>query len=155
MMTRQEMEARRLAAARGLTGDSRELTEKHGISRTTLCRWRRALRKGGIDALRLRRSPGRTRKVSRADLVAFLREMHQDRTPLGEEMVEAVKAKFGVRYDVNHLTKTVRVEGIRGTLRRRRSGAQIPTEAGRYVGQPMGHVEDSHSPASAGFRVAV
>src|SRR5215470_5392315 len=66
ILTRDEMESRRLMAAqdlqRGLTQS--QVARKFGVSRTTASRWHRALNGRGVEALRKRRAPGRPSRLT-------------------------------------------------------------------------------------------
>src|SRR5690242_8889120 len=65
ILTRDEMESRRLQAAqdlqRGLSQS--QVARKFGVSRTTASRWCRALTGNGIEGLRKRRAPGRPSRL--------------------------------------------------------------------------------------------
>src|ERR1043165_6848364 len=66
ILTRDEMESRRLMAAQDLqTGLSQsKVARKFGVSRTTASRWHRALNGTGVEALRKRRAPGRPSRLT-------------------------------------------------------------------------------------------
>src|SRR6478672_3694043 len=70
ILTRDEMESRRLLAAddlqRGLSQS--QVARKFGVSRTTASRWHRALTGNGVEALRKRRAPGRPSRLSSEQL---------------------------------------------------------------------------------------
>src|SRR6202008_1323729 len=78
ILTRDEMESRRLMAAQDLqTGLSQsQVARKFGVSRTTASRWNRALSGRGVEALRKRRAPGRPSRLS-ADQKAGVAEIYQ------------------------------------------------------------------------------
>src|SRR5438067_9030866 len=65
ILTRDEMENRRLEAAqdlqRGLSQS--QVARKFGVSRTTASRWCRALNGNGMEGLRKRRAPGRPSRL--------------------------------------------------------------------------------------------
>src|ERR1051325_11069427 len=77
VLTRDEMESRRLLAAQDLqTGLSQSLVaRKFGVSRTTASRWHRALNGKGVESLRKRRAPGRPSRLS-ADQLAGVNEIY-------------------------------------------------------------------------------
>src|SRR5437667_3204660 len=66
LLSRDEMESRRLLAAQDLqTGLSQsQVARKFGVSRTTASRWNRALSGKGVEALRKRRAPGRPSRLT-------------------------------------------------------------------------------------------
>src|ERR1700689_5435351 len=61
ILTRDEMESRRLLAAQDLQGglSQSQVARKFGVSRTTASRWYRSLNGRGMESLRKRRAPGR------------------------------------------------------------------------------------------------
>src|SRR5580692_6199209 len=78
ILTRDEMESRRLLAAddlqRGLSQS--QVARKFGVSRTTASRWHRALNGRGVEALRKRRAPGRPSRLS-VDQLHLVAEVYQ------------------------------------------------------------------------------
>src|SRR5262249_21237570 len=66
ILTRDEMESRRLLAAQDLQlgFTQSQVARKFGVSRTTASRWHRSLRRKGVEALRKRRAPGRPCRLS-------------------------------------------------------------------------------------------
>src|SRR5437016_11160855 len=77
ILTRDEMESRRLLAAQDLqTGlPQSQVARKFGVSRTTASRWNRALSGTGVESLRKRRAPGRPSRLS-ADQLADMRTVY-------------------------------------------------------------------------------
>ena len=78
LLSRDEMESRRLLAAQDLqTGLSQsQIARKFGVSRTTASRWNRTLSGKGVESLRKRRAPGRPSRVS-ADQLKLLTDTYQ------------------------------------------------------------------------------
>src|ERR1700676_4088902 len=78
ILTRDEMESRRLLAARDLqTGLTQsQVARKFGVSRTTASRWNRALSGRGVEALRKRRAPGRPCRL-KGDQIAGVAEIYK------------------------------------------------------------------------------
>ena len=70
ILTRDEMESRRLLAAqdlqRGLSQS--QVARKFGVTRTTASRWCRALSGSGVEGLRKRRAPGRPSRLNAEQL---------------------------------------------------------------------------------------
>jgi transposase len=123
LLTRDEMESRRLMAAQDLqTGLSQsQVARKFGVSRTTASRWNRALSGRGVEALRKRRAPGRPSRLN-ADQQAGVADVFKagpraagfesDRwTTL--RFAEAIHARFGVRYDPDHVGRIMHRLGLR------------------------------------------
>jgi transposase len=123
ILTRDEMESRRLMAAQDLqTGVSQsKVARKYGVSRTTASRWQRALSGKGVEALRKRRAPGRPSRLSK-DQLQGVAELYQagpraagfesDRWTT-QRFAEAINAKFAVRYDPDHVGRIMHRLGLR------------------------------------------
>ena len=131
ILTRDEMESRRLMAAQDLqTGLSQsQVARKFGVSRTTASRWNRALKGTGVESLRKRRAPGRPSRLS-ADQLQGLREVYEagpraagfdsDRwTTL--KFAEAIFGRFAIRYDPDHVGRIMHKLGLRERMRTRRA----------------------------------
>src|SRR5215831_999444 len=109
ILTRDEMENRRLEAAqdlqRGLSQS--QVARKFGVSRTTASRWCRALNGNGVEALRKRRAPGRPCRLNQEQFreVAAIYEAGPRTAGFDTErwttarFADAIFARFGVRYD--------------------------------------------------------
>jgi transposase len=136
-LTRDEMESRRLMAAQDLqTGLSQsQVARKFGVSRTTASRWNRALSGKGVEALRKRRAPGRPSRLS-ADQMGGVAEIYNagpraagfetDRwTTL--RFADAIHARFGIRYDPDHVGRIMHRLGLRDRVRTRRRAVEVPT----------------------------
>src|SRR5438105_12100592 len=78
ILTRDEMESRRLLAAQDLqTGlPQSQVARKFGVSRTTASRWNRALSGTGFESLRKRRAPGRPSRLT-GDQLADITGIYQ------------------------------------------------------------------------------
>src|SRR5207237_8826318 len=79
ILTRDEMESRRLMAAqdlqRGLSQS--QVARKFGVSRTTASRWHRTLSGRGVESLRKRRAPGRPCRLN-AQQLAEVTELYRN-----------------------------------------------------------------------------
>src|SRR5579872_6240655 len=113
MLTRDEMESRRLLAAQDLQRGSSQsdVARKFGVSRTTASRWYRALNGNGIEGLRKRRAPGRPSRL-KPDQLQGVAEIYQagaraagfdSDTWTTARFAEAILARFEVRYDPDHV----------------------------------------------------
>jgi transposase len=129
LLTRDEMESRRLEAAQalqqGLTQS--QVARKFGVSRTTASRWCRALNGHGVEGLRKRRAPGRPSRLNQEQLrgLADLYQAGPQAAGLGStwttvRFAEAIFARFGVRYDPDHVGRIMHRLGLRVRRRERR-----------------------------------
>src|SRR5580698_8703058 len=112
-LTREDMETRRLAAAKELlTGVTQsQVARRYGVSRTTASRWQRSIVLKGYEGLRKRRATGRPSRLT-ADQVDAIRSMYfegasahgfsRDRWTTGR-LAEAIERKFGISYDRDHV----------------------------------------------------
>ena len=130
ILTRDEMENRRLQAAqdlqRGLSQS--QVARKFGVSRTTASRWCRALTGNGVEGLRKRRAPGRPSRL-KPDQLQVVAEIYQagpraagfeSDTWTTARFAEAIFARFGVRYDPDHVGRIMHRLGLRERMRVRR-----------------------------------
>jgi putative transposase len=129
ILTRDEMEGRRLLAAqdlqRGLTQS--QIARRFGVSRTTASRWFRALNGRGIESLRRRRAPGRPSRLTKEQM-AGVAELYQagpraagfdaDRWTT-VRFSEAILARFGVKYDPDHVGRIMLRMGLRERIHTR------------------------------------
>ncbi len=129
LLTRDEMESRRLLAAselqRGLTQS--QVARKFGVSRTTASRWNRALSGRGVEALRKRRAPGRPSRLSPEQLAAVSEIYHQGPRAAGFDadrwttirLAQAIQIRFGIHYDPDHVGRIMHRLGLRERQRQR------------------------------------
>src|SRR5258708_3938155 len=132
ILTRDEMESRRLMAAqdlqRGLTQS--QVSRKFGVSRTTASRWHRALSGRGVESLRKRRAPGRPCRLTAQQLAEVTGIYQAGPRAAGFDtdrwttirFAQAIDARFGVRYDPDHAGRIMHRLG----LRERRRVQRIP-----------------------------
>lgn len=123
VLTRDEMESRRLMAAQDLQmGVSQsKVARKYGVSRTTASRWHRALNGKGVEALRKRRAPGRPSRLSKQQLEGVAEIYQAGPRAAGFDtdrwttmrFAEAIHARFGVRYDPDHVGRIMHRLGLR------------------------------------------
>lgn len=145
ILTRDEMESRRLLAAddlqRGLSQS--HVARKFGVSRTTASRWHRALNGSGVEALRKRRAPGRPSRLNSEQLRGAAEIYHAGPRSAGFDsdrwttarFAEAIHARFGIRYDPDHVGRIMHRLGLRERTRTRRvMEALYPS---RYTPGPM------------------
>lgn len=113
ILSRDELESRRLEAAQDLQRGLKqaEVARKFGVSRTTASRWGRALRGEGVEGLRKRRAPGRPSRLTPEQLAALPEIYGAGPQAAGlaastwttVRFAEAIFARFGVRYDCDHV----------------------------------------------------
>jgi len=130
ILTRDEMESRRLMAAqdlqRGLSQSA--IARKFGVSRTTASRWYRALNGRGIEALRKRRAPGRPSRLTSEQLAEVAAIYQAGPRAAGFDsdrwttmrFAQAIRTRFDVRYDPDHVGRIMHRLGLRPRLRQRR-----------------------------------
>jgi transposase len=135
ILTRDEMESRRLLAAQDLqTGLTQsQVARKFGVSRTTASRWNRSLSGRGIDALKKRRAPGRPSRLT-SDQLAALKELYQagpraagfdtDRWTTAR-FAEAILANFAIKYDPDHAGRIMHRLGLRERRKVRRIAPEV------------------------------
>jgi len=122
-LNRDEMEKRRLEAVQdlltGLTQSS--VARKFGVSRTTASRWNRALRQKGVESLKKRRATGRPCRLAREqflvipDIFAQGAIVHgfPDNRWTTARLATVIEARFGVRYDHDHVGRLMQKLGLR------------------------------------------
>ena len=129
ILTRDEMESRRLLAAqdlqRGLSQS--QVARKFGVSRTTASRWYRSLSGKGLESLRKRRAPGRPSRLT-ADQLSIVADCYRsgpraagyesDRWTTSR-FADTIFARFGVRYDPDHVGRIMHRLGLRERTRQR------------------------------------
>src|ERR1043166_7972653 len=123
ILTRDEMESRRLLAAQDLqTGLTQsQVARKFGVSRTTASRWNRSLSGKGIDALKKRRAPGRPSRLTAEQLTA-LKDLYEagprtagfdsDRWTTAK-FADAIMTRFAIKYDPDHAGRIMPRLGLR------------------------------------------
>ncbi len=130
LLTRNEMETRRLLAAEDLANGVKQaaVARKFGVSRTTTSRWNETLREKGQRALAKSKPPGRTRKLS-ADQEQELAMIYHGEILANvawttQDFADLILGRFGVRYNRNHIGRImhrlqlpVRHRGGRGKAR--------------------------------------
>ena len=114
-LTREQMEERRLEAARLLrTGKltQAEIARQFSVSRMTVSRWASQLKTGGVRQLRRRRGGGRHAKLSATQKQQLKRTLKRGAQAAGfpterwtlARVQQVIKREFGVSYHRNHLS---------------------------------------------------
>jgi transposase len=148
ILTRDEMESRRLLAAQDLQNGltQSQISRKFGVSRTTASRWHGALRMG-VESLRKRRATGRPSRLNReqqrgvADLYragASAVGFSDDRWTTAR-FAAAIYMRYGIRYDPDHVGRIMHQLGLRS----RHRAVERPTPEVIYVPQVMPVAEQS------------
>jgi len=140
ILTRDEMESRRLLAAQDLQmGLSQsQVARKFGVSRTTASRWYRAMAGRGVEALRKRRAPGRPSRMSAEQRQAATEIYHAGPRAAGFDtdrwttarFAEAIFSRFAIRYDPDHAGRIMHRLGLREQKKRRRAVPSVLYAAG-------------------------
>ena len=122
-LTREDMETRRLAAAKELLSGvtQSQVARRYGVSRTTASRWHRSIVHKGFEGLRRRRATGRPCRLT-VDQVEEIRRMYTagaqafgfatDRWTTAK-LAEAIERRFGIRYDQDHVGRLLHKFGLR------------------------------------------
>jgi transposase len=123
MLSRDEMERRRLAAAQDLLNgiSQSHVARKFGVSRTTASRWHRALAAKGVESLRKRRAPGRPSRLSNEQTAQISDLFMQGAAAFGfpndrwttARLAAVIEDKFGVRYDPDHVGRLMHKLGLK------------------------------------------
>ena len=135
ILTRDEMESRRLLAAQDLqTGLTQsQVARKYGVSRTTASRWHSAIHGYGVDALRKRRAPGRPSRLKpeQLELAAQLYQAGPRAAGYASDrwttarFAGAILGAFNVSYDPDHVGRILHRLGLRQRARRGRNQDQF------------------------------
>jgi transposase len=122
-LSREEMEYRRLQAARELANGSTQsrVARKFGVSRTTTSRWQRALDNKGVEGLRRRRATGRPSRLTQDQKTEIIRIHEGGATVFGfpddrwttARLAQAIERRFGIRYDQDHVGRLMHSLGLR------------------------------------------
>lgn len=120
-----------MAAARDLRRGMRQadVARKYGVSGASVCRWAKAFREEGLEALRARKPPGAEPRLSgeqRARLLGMLIEgaaRHGWSTDLWttKRIGELIRREFGVRYNSNYVAELLHDMGLSWQKPRRRA----------------------------------
>ena len=133
-LTREEMEGRRLEAARELLNglSQSKVARKFGVSRTTASRWYRSLAGKGVDSLKRRKATGRPSRLNMDQLnrlAQIYREPpaahgYADERWTTARLAVVIESQFGVRYDRDHVGRLIYKLGLRE--RKPRAKQMIP-----------------------------
>lgn len=121
-LTREQMEERRLAAARLLRSkrlSQADIARELGVSRASITRWQQALARGGIRHLRRRRVPGRASRLTPVQWRQLFRTLQRGACRAGFEterwteprIAQVIWRQFGVRYHPRSLGRALRARG--------------------------------------------
>jgi len=135
ILNRDEMESRRLLAAQDLQGGltQSQVARKFGVSRTTASRWSRSLSGKGLESLRKRRAPGRPSRLNTEQLRGVAEVYRAGPRTAGFDsdrwttarFADAIFARFGVRYDPDHVGRIMHRLGLRERTRQRHRVADL------------------------------
>lgn len=122
-LNRDEMERRRLEAAQDLLKGITQarVARKFGVSRTTASRWYRALEGENLERLRKRKAPGRPSRLSSSQRAEIAEIFALGPRAFGFEtdrwttarLAQAIEARFGIRYDPDHVGRLMHRLGLR------------------------------------------
>jgi putative transposase len=130
ILTRDEMESRRLVAAQDLQEglSQSQVARKYGVSRTTASRWDRAIDGHGVEALRKRRASGRPSRLNPEQLKLAVQIYQAGPRAAGYasdrwttvRFADAILGAFEVRYDPDHVGRIMHRLGLRARRKRNR-----------------------------------
>jgi transposase len=123
ILTRDEMERRRLLAAQDLQDglSQSKIARKFGVSRTTASRWHRALHRKGMESLRKRRATGRPSRLNLEQQDGVRQLFHDGARAAGfgddrwttARFAVAIQMRYGIRYDPDHVGRIMHQLGLR------------------------------------------
>ncbi len=114
-ISREDMEQRRIAAARDLLDGKRisVVARKYDVSSTSVLRWRDKARHMGLTSLEKSVATGRPRKLTPAQEVALV-EMYRAGTGWTQDRFTAlILREFGVSYDPDHVGRIIHRMGLK------------------------------------------
>jgi transposase len=123
ILTRDEMESRRLLAAQDLQNGltQSQIARKFGVSRTTASRWHGALHRKGVESLRKRRATGRPSRLNLEQQQGVAQLFHAGARAAGfaddrwttARFASAIDKRYGIRYDPDHVGRIMHQLGLR------------------------------------------
>jgi len=130
ILTRDEMESRRLLAAQDLQNGltQAKIARKFGVSRTTASRWNHTLDRKGVESLRKRRATGRPSRLNLEQQQGVAELFRAGARAAGfaddrwttARFASAIDRRYAIRYDPDHVGRIMHQLG----LRPRRDGAE-------------------------------
>jgi transposase len=135
ILTRDEMESRRLLAAQDLQNGltQSQIARKFGVSRTTASRWHGALHRKGVESLRKRRATGRPSRLNPEQQQGVAEIFRAGARIAGfaddhwttARFASAIDKRYGIRYDPDHVGRIMHQLGLRP---RHRAAAWVAPE---------------------------
>jgi transposase len=123
ILTRDEMESRRLLAAQDLQNglSQSQIARKFGVSRTTASRWHRALDRRGPESLRKRRATGRPSRLNLEQRQGVAELFRAGARAAGfadgkwttARFAAAIAMRYAIRYDPDHVGRIMHQLGLR------------------------------------------
>ena len=123
ILTRDEMESRRLLAAQDLQNGltQSQIARKFGVSRTTASRWHGALHRKGVESLRKRRATGRPSRLNLEQQQGVAEIFRAGAKTAGfaddrwttARFASAIHKRYGIRYDPDHVGRIMHQLGLR------------------------------------------
>ena len=121
-LTREQMEERRLVAARLMRGKQASqaaIARELGVSRASVTRWKQQLDQDGLRSLRRRAAPGRVSALTAAQWRHLFRILGRGAPGAGFEtdrwtqrrIAAVIQREFGVRYHRHSLSRALRARG--------------------------------------------
>ena len=130
VLSRQELERRRLAAAEDLQASMKQsdVARKYGVNPSSVCRWKKALEEG-IESLYRRNAPGASSKLSKEQQRALGEILLQGAAAYGYDtdlwmlrrVAEVIRKEFGVSYNFRSLSDVLHRMGFSPQKPKRRA----------------------------------
>ena len=131
VLSRQELERRRLAAAEDLRAGMRQsdVARKYGVNPSSVCRWNESLKEKGIESLHRRNAPGASSKLSKEQQRALGEVIIWGAAAYGYDtdlwtlrrVAEVIQREFGVSYHFRSLSNVLHRMGFSPQKPKRRA----------------------------------
>lgn len=157
-LTREQMEARRLLAARLLLQGKgiSEVAREVGAAKSSVSRWSAALRQGGLEALRARKAPGAVCRLTARQKARLVRILLRGPRKSGyhnelwtcPRVAQVIERVFGVKYHPDHVWKILSQLGWTCQKPEQRAREKDDEAAQRWREQDWPRIKRGHATQS-------
>ena len=140
--TREEQEARRLAAGRLLLAGKKniDVVRALNVAPSSVGRWKAIVRRHGLEGLRTKRSPGRPPKLPKARMKTLTGILLKGAQAAGfssdlwtgKRVAQVIRKRFNVDYHPHHVLKLLRQLALTPQKPQRRARQQDPDALERW-----------------------